>query len=196
MEKRILKLQDMKIREAENGNPIIEGYFAKFNEPYEVCPGWIETIKSGAFSEYLRSGKETKVLWNHNSDIVLGSRSNGTAVLKEDEIGLFSSVEINKNDTDAMNAYERIKRRDVTGCSFGFDIKKWSESYDEDGTYRTEIEIVSPLYEVSPCTFPAYESTEIHTRNKDRLETAVKEHKKRSFEKWKAQIQTKLRKEN
>ena len=196
MEKRVLHLNDFTTRTAENGNPVIEGYFAKFNQPYEVCSGWIETIKPGAFTDALRSGADVKVLWNHNSDIVLGCSSNNTATLREDNVGLWGSVEINQNDTDAMNAYERIKRRDVTGCSFGFEIKKFTEIYDDDGTYRTEIEIVSPLYEVSPCTFPAYESTEIHTRNKSRLDKAKSEFNKRQFETWKVDIQKKLRKEN
>ena len=38
MEVRMLNIESMKIREAENGNPIIEGYFAKFNEFMKYAP--------------------------------------------------------------------------------------------------------------------------------------------------------------
>ena len=88
LQHRILNMRDFKVRENENGNPVIEGYFAKFNEFYEVCKGWKEKISPGAFRNYLQSGGEIKVLWNHNSDIVMGSRSNGTALFREDERNL------------------------------------------------------------------------------------------------------------
>lgn len=192
MEVRMLNIESMKIREAENGNPIIEGYFAKFNEFYEICPGWKEKISPGAFDEYLASGGEIKVLWNHDSNIVLGSRSNGTAVFYCDEIGLFGTVEINKQDSDAMNALARIRRKDVTGCSFGFDIKSRERTYEDDGTIIDDIKIVLPLYEVSPCTFPAYENTEIHARNKQTLEE-LKNEKRESFQAWKKIILNKIK---
>ncbi|MFR5876330.1 MAG: HK97 family phage prohead protease [Eubacterium sp.] len=196
MQHRMLELKDFKTRSSENGNPIIEGYFSKFNEEYQICSDWIEVIRPGAFRNFLATNADVKILWNHNTDIVLGSRSNGTLVLNEDEIGLYGSCEINQNDTEAMNCYERIKRGDITGCSFGFDIKEFNESIDENEIYRTEILEVNPLYEVSPCTFPAYESTEIYARNKENIEIIRSKHKKRNFELWKKGILSKLHKED
>lgn len=134
-----------------------------FNQEYRVCRGWVETIAPGAFSRWLAEKRDTKVLWNHNPDIVLGSTANGTAVLREDGAGLWGSVQINPRDQDAVNAHARVERRDVTGCSFGFRISKMEESWDEDGTYRTRILEVE-LHEVSPCTFPAYGGTDINAR--------------------------------
>lgn len=192
-QQRTLKLSDVKLRTAENGNPVIEGYFAKYNQPYFVCSGWIEIIAPGAFDQVLRSGADVKVIWNHNADIVLGSTAAGTAELRSDDIGLWGRVEINPKDTEAMNCYERIKRGDVDGCSFGFDIKSFEEVYEDDGTYRTTITEVNPLYEVSPCTFPAYESTEIHARNKASYESAVKRFKQNSFDSWKQRVFAKLK---
>ena len=49
--------------------------------------------------------------------------------------------------------------------------------WDEEGVYRTKITEVDPLYEVSPCTFPAYKATSISARNKESLE-----HAKEKFE--------------
>ena len=46
------------------------------------------------------------------------------------------------------------------------------ESWDEDGTYRTRILEVYPLYEVSPCTFPAYQQTSISARAAEELAAA------------------------
>lgn len=188
METRMIKISEMKKREAEDGKIYLEGYFAKFNEPYYVFEDWVETISPRAFKNALDEKRDIKVLWNHDTNIPLGSTAAGTAVLKEDDIGLYGSVEINKNDTDAMNAYARVIRGDVSGCSFGFDIKEMAEEIT-DGIYRTTIKEVGPLYEVSPCTFPAYESTEIHARSKERM----KELRKKKNSEWKEQMRKKLK---
>lgn len=172
MEQRTIQMEGMQIREQEDGSRRLEGYFAVFDQPYEVVPGWIETVAPGAFHKALLSGEDVKVLWNHDSNIVLGSTSNRTAFLQEDDRGLYGGTEINEDDQDAKNAYARVNRRDVTGCSFGFDIARMEESWDEDGTYRTKILEAYPLYEVSPCTFPAYTQTSIVSRAQQQLDAA------------------------
>lgn len=171
MERRVIQTKDAFQTREENGRRYIEGYFSVFNQPYEVFPGWIEEIAPGAFSRTLRENKDVKVLWNHNSDIVLGSTINRTAALREDDVGLFGSNEINEEDQEAKNGYARIARGDVRGCSFGFDIRGVEERWDDEGNYRTRITDVD-LYEVSPCTFPAYAQTSISARAKEELEEA------------------------
>lgn len=197
MEHRTMQMSGMKIREdLVNGKRRLEGYFSVFDQPYEVWPGWIETIAPGAFSRALASGQDVKVLWNHNADIVLGSTGNKTADLREDQRGLFGSVEINEQDQDAKNAYARVDRGDVNGCSFGFEISRMEESWDEDGIYRTRILEVSPLYEVSPCTFPAYAQTSITSRAQEQLE-AVREKlenaRKKKRDQWRKSMKARLK---
>lgn len=194
IEYRIFKSKPFTTRE-ENGKRYLEGYFSVFNEPYEVCPGWIEEIAPGAFSRTLREGKDVKVLWNHNTDVVLGSTENRTAFLQEDDRGLHGSDEINEEDQDAKNAYARVSRGDVRGCSFGFDIRAMEESWDDDGTYRTRLTDVD-LYEVSPCAFPAYTQTSIQARAKEKLDNArniLEETKKRKREKWRVDMRNRLK---
>lgn len=198
MEQRIMKMKNAKIRE-DGGKRYLEGYFAVFGEPYQVWDGWIETIERGAFARYLASGEDTKVLWNHDSNIVLGSTGNGTAVLREDETGLFGTVEINENDSEAVSAYARVARGDVDGCSFGFDIARQDEWWDEEGIYHTKITEVDPLFEVSPCTFPAYKATSISARAKDSLDDARKRYEQAQKQKrneWRYSMKTRLKGEN
>lgn len=195
MEHRILKMKNATTREA-GGKRYLEGYFAVFNEPYQVFDGWIETIERGAFARYLASGKDSKVLWNHDSNIVLGSTENRTATLREDEIGLWGSVEINEGDQEAINAYARVSRGDVNRCSFGFEIARQEEWWDDDGMYRTKITEVDPLYEVSPCTFPAYTATSISARNREQLDKAKEKYKQAQEEKretWRAAMRKRLK---
>lgn len=188
MQHRTMQMQEMHVREAD-GQKRLEGYFSVFDVPYEVVPGWIETIAPGAFTRALASGDDVKVLWNHDTNLVLGSTGNKTAELRQDERGLFGSTEINENDQDAKNAYARVDRGDVTGCSFGFEISKMEESWDDDGTYRTRILEVSPLYEVSPCTFPAYAQTSITARAAEELNAAKEKFEARKTEKIKERRQ-------
>lgn len=190
-----MKMKDAKIRE-DGGKRYLEGYFAVFGEIYQVWDGWTETIERGAFARYLASGEDVKVLWNHDSNIVLGSTGNGTASLREDETGLFGSVEINENDSEAVSAYARVARGDVDGCSFGFDIARQEEWWDKDGVYHTKITEVDPLYEVSPCTFPAYKATSISARNKESLADAKKryeEAQKQKINDWRESMKTRLK---
>lgn len=194
MERRIINIEKFETRE-EDGKRFLEGYFSVFNSAYEVFPGWIEEIAPGAFSRTLREGKDVKTLWNHNSDIVLGSTQNRTSYLTEDDRGLRGSTEINENDQDARNAFARVERGDVRGCSFGFDIRGMEEWWDDDGVYHTRLTDVD-LYEVSPCTFPAYAQTSITARNKENLEQAkerLKEARNKKINEWRTEMLKRLK---
>ena len=193
-----MKMGKMDIRE-EGGKRYLEGHFAVFDQPYEVMPGWVETIAPGAFTRALASGMDTKVLWNHNSDIVMGSTANHTAVLWEDETGLSGRVEINEMDQAAKDGYARVSRGDVNGCSVGFEVSRMEEDWDDEGTYRTRILEVNPLYEVSPCTFPAYAQTSISARAQEQLEKARERYesaREKKRENWRRKMRARLKGED
>ena len=168
----------------DGDNKTIEGYFAVFNSNYEIGPGMSESVAPGAFDNTL-SG-DIRALVNHDTTLVLGRTKAHTLELQEDEHGLFGRVKINSNDRDALNLYERVKRGDVDGCSFGFDINEEDSEFREDGSVHWTIKDVT-LYEVSCCTFPAYEETNINAREKDR-ETL----KKREAEAWRERMKKEL----
>ncbi len=198
MEQRIFRMKDAKVRE-KDGARYIEGYFAVFNQEYKVWDGWVETIAPGAFARFLAGGADTKILWNHDHNIVLGSTENGTAKLWEDDIGLYGSVLINEKDQDAVNAHARVDRGDVTGASFGFEIARQEEWWDELGVYHTKITEVDPLYEVSPCTFPAYTGTSISARDKNALsdvQARFEQARNKNLNEWRSIMLKRLKGEN
>ena len=168
----------------DGDNLSIEGYFAVFNSNYEIGPGMSESIAPGAFSETL-SG-DIRALINHDTTLVLGRTKAGTLTLKEDTRGLWGHIDINRNDVDAMNLYERVKRGDVDQCSFGFDIRSEDTDISENGDVHWTITGVD-LYEVSCCTFPAYSETNISARSEQRDEM-----KKRERDAWRAQMKERL----
>lgn len=177
--------QKFETREADGGDLFIEGYFSVFNSPYELWEGATEVIKPGAFSNCL--SQDVRALINHDSTLVLGRTRAGTLTLKQDERGLWGSVKINREDGDAMNLYARVQRGDVDQCSFGFNIKR--ETFVDLGgdQYRWEIEEVDPLYEVSVCTFPAYQETGVAARQKE-----LEDIQKRQADAWKQTMKNRI----
>ena len=190
MDRKIRQLRSeasqFQVREAE-GDLSIEGYFSVFNSIYELWPGATESVAPGAFSETL--GNDIRALVNHNDTLVLGRNKAGTLELREDSHGLWGKIKVNPNDSDAMNLYERVKRGDVNQCSFGFMIESEETEFREDGSIHWTIRKVK-LFEVSVCTFPAYEATEVSARKAD-----YEEIQKRKTEKWRAEMHAKLNKE-
>lgn len=187
MEQRYLQMHDIQTRSDDNEGLFIEGYFSVFNEIYNVWPGATESIRKGAFTEALKTD-DVRALYNHNTDLVLGRVSAGTLELKQDDRGLWGRIRVNRNDSDAMNVYERIARGDITGCSFGFDIEEQIETISDDGSVHFELTKISPLYEISPCVFPAYEATHVEARAKD-----IERIKTRQHEAWKMRMLNKLK---
>lgn len=170
----------------ENGEDlIIEGYFAVFDSNYEIAPGMSESVAPGAFQNSLSN--DVRALTNHDTTLVLGRTKANTLAIREDDHGLFGSIKINPKDQDAMNLYERVKRGDVDQCSFGFDITAEDTEYRDDGSVHWTIKDVI-LYEVSCCTFPAYEETSISARSAER-DALIK----RQRDAWKENMLKKLK---
>lgn len=145
----------------EEGELYIEGYFSVFNSRYVIMDGVTETVAPGAFSDTL--GEDIRALTNHDTTLVLGRSKAGTLALREDSHGLWGSIRINQEDTDAMNLYNRVKRGDVDQCSFGFFILDEERRVLENGDVQYVILKVR-LVEVSVVTFPAYEETSVSAR--------------------------------
>lgn len=174
----------------EGGGKRIEGYFAVFGSVYDMGGGISETIDPHAFDEAL--GDDIRALIDHEPRLVLGRTSANTLRLRVDEHGLWGEIDVNPNDTDAMNLYARVQRGDVTQCSFGFDILEEEKEYGPGaGEVRFILKRVR-LYEVSCVTFPAYRETEISARMEQaqtirkRQAQAWREKRKERLCKWRS----------
>lgn len=170
----------------EKNEMIIEGYFAVFNSNYEIWPGMSESIAPGAFKNALAG--DIRALINHDTTLVLGRTAAKTLEVSEDERGLWGRIRINPKDSDAVNLYERVKRGDVSQCSIGFDIVSEETEFRDNGDIHWTIKEINPLYEVSCCTFPAYESTNIDARTRQRDDIL-----KRKNEAWRKTMKGRLK---
>lgn len=187
-ENRQLRTAMTEFQTREDGEaPSIEGYFAVFNSDYDLGMGMSESIAPGAFTNTLAD--DIRALVNHDTTLVLGRTSAHTLEVRQDERGLWGKIQINPNDQDAMNLYARVQRGDVSQCSIGFDILDEETEYRGEDVHWTIRQI--KLYEVSACTFPAYEETAISARMRD-----VEELKKRSLEAWREKMRKRMKGES
>lgn len=164
METRYYEFKNLETRD-DSDELTLTGCFVVYNSDYQVWEGATESIAPGAFRNSIH--QDVRALYNHNDDIVLGRVRAGTLSLEDREDGLWGTIKINPKDSDAMNAYERIKRGDISGCSFGFCIKSETEETRSDGSTHWTITEVDPLFEISCVTFPAYEATHVNARKND-----------------------------
>ena len=164
----------------------IEGYFVVFNSETELYDGMYEEISDKAFANIDLS--DVRALADHDTAKVLGRTKSNTLKLSVDDKGLYGEIIINKNDTEAVNLYERVKRQDIDQCSFGFNILNETMEQRADGTTKwtiTEIE----LFEVSVVTFPAYSDTSVEARSEQ-----IKQLEKRNLQKRKQQLKERIQK--
>lgn len=178
---RKVQVNKLEVRNIEgNGNRVVGGYVNKFNQQSELMRDYwgdefIEVMSESAFNKTLET-KSQKALWNHNTDLVLGSVSAGTLNLFTDGVGLRCEITL-PNTTWGNDAYESIQRGDVDGMSFGFRCVEdmWSKTeYEGREIYkRTILEV--ELFEVSPCVFPAYPDSQINCRSLEDYKQTNKE---------------------
>ncbi len=131
--------------------------------------GFREQIAPGACSKSLREA-DIVALYNHDSSRPLGRTSAGNLTLTNTVRGV--EPELKPVDTSySRDLAELVRSKVIKGWSFGFEVLKddWTDdkgraSDEWTGTNRVIREM--KLIEVSPVTFPAYESTIIQARDK------------------------------
>lgn len=165
IERRDLQLEasGLELRRKGNVGREIAGHAALFNVRTTIFPGYDEVVRPGAFSKTLKED-DAVALFNHDTSLVLGRRSAGTAEIREDARGLFYSVPVDEEDEVSKRVARKIERREIIGSSFGFRAVNAPEVLEEDGTVLREVREVK-LFEVSPVTFPQYDEAEARIRS-------------------------------
>ncbi|MEG1331898.1 MAG: HK97 family phage prohead protease [Eubacterium sp.] len=169
-------LEVRKKKSEETNAMTIGGYAVKYGEPAIIRDiygdAWLEEFSEGAFDESLKDcethEKEKKALWNHDRGKPLGSTVSRTLRFIPSSEGLSYDVDLPDNSW-GKDVYESVKRGDVTGSSFGFikNTDKWTMVEFEGKKMSKRTIMEAKLTEVSPCTFPAYESSEISCRSRE-----------------------------
>ena len=171
-----LDIGRIEVRADEDGTATgIGGTAAVFGSETDLGM-FTEEIAADAFNDALDG--DTRGLFNHNPDFVLGRTTSGTMELRVGDKGLeYDIPEMPKARSDVMEA---IERGDVTGNSFAFSVAE--ETWIEDDEARDKphriIQRIGQLFDVGPVTYPAYEDTRVSAR----AEKRAAEHEARAIE--------------
>lgn len=140
----------------------LEGYAVVFDAPAQIGGGYEEIIQRGALSE--TDLNDVALFYNHDVNRIPLARTPQTLKLEVDERGLKFTAELPPTE-EGRAVYESVKRGDLRGCSFAFNI-----SDDTFEGKRRVIRKIDKIFECSICTFPAYAQTSVQARNLDKLE--------------------------
>lgn len=160
---------DVSTRSDEQHGNILEGIPIVYDAATDIGGMWKEIIDRGALDQ--ADLKDVRFLVNHDTDSIPLARSrnnnaNSTMQMTVENDGLHVRVDLDtEGNPRAKELYSAIKRQDVSGMSFMFNVKddRWD---DLDTDYPTRhITALGKVFEVSAVTFPAYEQTSINARS-------------------------------
>lgn len=158
---------NMEFRE-DGDKKYFEGTGIQFNTITDM--GWFtEEVDSAAADDVMKD--DVRGLFNHKEDIVLGRTKSGTMRLVKTAKGVSYQIDYNPDDPDHVSVYQKVKRGDVSGSSFSFDVKddEWST---KNGRDHRKIKKLKTMYDMGPVTFPAYDKTTVAARSKENFNKA------------------------
>lgn len=152
---------ELRVATSEDGTNTVSG-FIPYNSESVDLGGFTEVIAPGAFADALQPSADVLALRDHDAKLLMGRTKSGTLTFTDSADGLSYTVKL-PNTTAANDLAESIARGDLDGTSFGFSTEddKWINA---DGkVIRTLLKV--NLFEVSPCSFPAYPDSAIALRS-------------------------------
>lgn len=139
----------------------LEGYAIVFDSPAQI--GNVEeVITRNALANTDLS--DVALFYNHDTNHIPLARTPNTLNLEVDERGLKFSATVPDTE-DGRSIYESVKRGDLRGCSFAFQVADNGESWE--GNIR-KINNIAKIIECSICPYPAYDETSIEARAKQK----------------------------
>ena len=172
-EQRIYGIKELGTQ-GSGGEKIIEGHAAVFGQYTQIGDSFIEVIERGAFDGCDLA--DVALFVNHQqSSIPLARTVSGTMTLTVDNIGLAIRARLDvENNRSAKELYSAVERGDLKAMSFAFTTADddWDNLNSDMPTRR--VKKIARVFEVSACTYPAYEGTDLYARGKDTLKAARK----------------------
>ena len=169
-EYRRIDVAGFETRTEDDGQMIVEGYAATFNQPYTLTTRQEielrEQIDPGAFDE---TDMDDVIMQYDHEGRVFARKRNGTLEISTDEHGLKIRARLD-GTTIGRQLYEEIKGGYTDRMSFGFTVADGGERREKvEETGKTvvlrTITKIRKLYDVSAVSLPANDATEISVRN-------------------------------
>ena len=133
--------------------PDADGVFEGYASVFGVVDQGMDVVERGAFTKSLGSGRNVKMLWQHDSAQPIGVFD----VMQEDERGLFVRGKLLKGVRQAEEAMVLMRAGALDSMSIGYRVV---EAMEEGGGRIRKLMQVD-LFEVSLVTFPMLEAAKI-----------------------------------
>ena len=166
---------------------VVEGYAVVFNKLSQDLGGFREIIRPSAITEELINNSDIIANVDHNNEYMMARlrKGKGNIDLILEERGLKFRYTI-PNTVKGDELWSHIERGEIDQCSFAFGIDysdPAAEKYyvDKDGVTIREILKIAQLYDISAVINPAYEDTEIYTRDLNHVNENIRINKLNNF---------------
>ena len=166
---------------------VLEGYAVVFNSLSEDLGGFREIIRPSAITQELINNSDIIANMDHRNDYMMARlrKGKGNIDLTLDEHGLKFRYTI-PDTVKGDELWSHVERGEIDQCSFAFGIDysdPTAEKYhvDKDGVTIREILKISKLYDISCVINPAYEDTEVYTRDLDHVNENIRINKLNNF---------------
>ena len=163
-----LSVIEIRGQDGESDVPVIAGEAAVYNQRSLDLGGFVEEIEPGFFEGVLDG--DTRGLFNHDRNFVLGRTRSGTLTLDDRAEGLGFRAVGPWGQTIHDLVIGPMKRGDIDQCSFAFSVRDGGDAWREehDGTWVRTLKRggCKELFDVSVVTDPAYPQTSAAVRSR------------------------------
>lgn len=184
---RTAPLKELRFVGEDDGEMILEGYAAVFDQPTVLFVDngteYKEVIDRAAFEK--TDMAKCCLKYNHESGVPVLSRvRGGFMLLSIDDYGLHFRAKLFNTQT-SRDIYEIVKAGGLDECSFAFSIADNGDSYDRKTHTRT-ITRIDTLWDCAVVDNPAYGGTSVSARSffeaeaeKEKLDSLKREERER-----------------
>jgi len=131
----------------------------------ELAPGRAERIEARAFADRVNSGEEIHLLFGHDYDRPLASRSAGNLEITDTDAALEIRATITGSTSWAADFLAAHEGGLIRGLSPGFRVSKGGETIERRGDGLLRSITAANLFEISAVTRPAYSAAQIEARS-------------------------------
>jgi uncharacterized protein len=153
----------LELRADDQGGVRVSGRFPYSTET-ELAPGRAERIEARAFAERVNSGDEIHLLFGHDYDRPLASRSAGSLEITDTDTALEFRATVSASTSWAADFLAAHKGGLIRGLSPGFRVPKGGESVERRDAGLLRSITRADLFEISAVTRPAYGQAQIEAR--------------------------------
>ncbi|MEO1237725.1 MAG: HK97 family phage prohead protease [Planctomycetota bacterium] len=165
MERRSVALTELRTLEDTDNPRRLRGMAVVYDSPADIAGVFTERIAPGALSNWLRSGENVRLLYEHQGSAHLASTQAGTLTLRDTDAGLMFEATVAAT-TVGNDVLQLVRSGELKNCSFAYLPTKEGETWTkENDTLTRTITDVEIMPEITLTSNPAFDATHVMQRS-------------------------------